>query len=254
LSKTAFTRADLLGLVAALLLLAALAFPALARVTGKSLIAQCAANLQHYDLALQIYGNEYGDYLPGNVPANWAWDLSDSAIYALGNCGLTPASIYCPAALTRMQEQDILPMVLKWQEEGYCQTGYANTFPGNNSFSTFGSWDLSTNVNSTLSAAQVKDADGSAFPVCPSARPLIADATVTLLASAPPAPLPYSVMRTYSWSGLVAGMYPYLTDHLNGTLPSGGNIGMLDGHVEWRPFTNMLPRAGGAGSPPTFFW
>jgi prepilin-type processing-associated H-X9-DG protein len=36
-------------------------------------------------------------------------------------------------------------------------------------------------------------------------------------------------------------------------IPLGGNVGMLDGHVEWRDFTNMLPRAGGSGSP-YFFW
>jgi prepilin-type processing-associated H-X9-DG protein len=27
---------------------------------------------------------------------------------------------------------------------------------------------------------------------------------------------------------------PHRTSHLNGTMPVGGNLGMLDGHVEWR--------------------
>jgi prepilin-type processing-associated H-X9-DG protein len=41
---------------------------------------------------------------------------------------------------------------------------------------------------------------------------------------------------------------------LNGLIPLGGNVGMLDGHVEWRNFTNMLPRAGSGASAPFFFW
>jgi hypothetical protein len=29
---------------------------------------------------------------------------------------------------------------------------------------------------------------------------------------------------------------------------------MLDGHVEWRDFTNMLPRAGGVNGEAFFYW
>ena len=32
---------------------------------------------------------------------------------------------------------------------------------------------------------------------------------------------------------------PYRTSHLSGRMPAGGNIGMLDGHVEWRQFGQM---------------
>ena len=58
-----FTRLDLLAILVALALLAALALPAPGHATGKTTIAQCAANLQQYDLALQIYGNENQDNL-----------------------------------------------------------------------------------------------------------------------------------------------------------------------------------------------
>ncbi len=33
--------------------------------------------------------------------------------------------------------------------------------------------------------------------------------------------------------------------------PYGGNIGMLDGHVEWRPFDDMEERY---NTNPCFFW
>ena len=39
--------------------------------------------------------------------------------------------------------------------------------------------------------------------------------------------------------------------HLNGKLPSGGNLGMLDGHVEWRKFPAMHVRT---VQGPYFWW
>ena len=72
----AFTRVDLLALLASMALLLFIVLPALGRVTGKTTIAQCAANLEQYDLALQIYGNENQDILPNFPGGNWVWDAS----------------------------------------------------------------------------------------------------------------------------------------------------------------------------------
>jgi prepilin-type processing-associated H-X9-DG protein len=64
-------------------------------------------------------------------------------------------------------------------------------------------------------------------------------------------------MLTYNWSSINGGYVydgqpkPHLSAHLNGLIPLGGNIGMLDGHVEWRNFTNMQARADGT---PYFYW
>jgi prepilin-type processing-associated H-X9-DG protein len=41
---------------------------------------------------------------------------------------------------------------------------------------------------------------------------------------------------------------------MNARIPSGGNVAMLDGHVEWRPFASMLPRVPGASPTPVFWW
>ena len=58
-------------------------------------------------------------------------------------------------------------------------------------------------------------------------------------------------MQTYNWIGLI-NTYNYATSHMdNAKLPAGVNIGMIDGHVEWRSFISkyVQPRAGDAGSP-----
>jgi prepilin-type processing-associated H-X9-DG protein len=44
---------------------------------------------------------------------------------------------------------------------------------------------------------------------------------------------------------------PHTSPHLIGNLPAGGNLGMLDGHVEWRKFQDMQIRS---ASGPFFWW
>ena len=43
----------------------------------------------------------------------------------------------------------------------------------------------------------------------------------------------------YQIGGRAAG---HGTSHRNGDRPTGGNVGCLDGHVEWRPFDTMKSR------------
>src|SRR5437762_2737797 len=43
----------------------------------------------------------------------------------------------------------------------------------------------------------------------------------------------------------------HITAHLNGNQPAGGNLAMLDGHVEWRNFKDMQVRS---SSGPSFWW
>jgi prepilin-type processing-associated H-X9-DG protein len=52
----------------------------------------------------------------------------------------------------------------------------------------------------------------------------------------------------------IRGGFPkaHLTSHLILKLPSGGNLGMLDGHVEWRDFADMHPRT--SSGNPVFWW
>jgi prepilin-type processing-associated H-X9-DG protein len=54
----------------------------------------------------------------------------------------------------------------------------------------------------------------------------------------------------FAFNGLA---YPHICPHLDGLVPAGGNVGMLDGHVEWRPFSQMKIRTT-AGSQPFFYW
>jgi prepilin-type processing-associated H-X9-DG protein len=253
--NSALTRVDLVVLLAVLTLLAVMALPSLGRVTGKTAIAQCAANLEQYDLALQIYGGENQDNLPTINGGNWAWDAPEAYIFLVTNTGLKWTSLYCPGTSVRFTEQD------NWSLFNFGGTfgvlGYATTVPGVSTMWTtpVGSYLFSTNINATLTMQRVNNL-GTYYPVTPASRPLVADATLTPGNGVPPpaGPTLNAAMLTYNWV-VVPGGYTkhHLSPHLNGSIPLGGNVGMLDGHVEWRNFTDMLPRAGDGGDP-YFFW
>jgi prepilin-type processing-associated H-X9-DG protein len=54
----------------------------------------------------------------------------------------------------------------------------------------------------------------------------------------------------------ITGSYPMRlrTSHLDRFLPDGGNLAMLDGHVEWRVFSQMHVRTPPASGTPVFWW
>jgi len=251
----AFTRMDLLALLASLTLLLFIVLPALGRVTGKTTIAQCAANLEQYDMALQIYGGENQDNLPSSSAGNWAWDASLSYTAQIISTGVKWTSLFCPGTSARYTEQNNWVTWTNWVPSGYRSLGYTSTVPGIAGMNAVaGTYSFSTNINATLTMQRVS-VSGTYYPGTPASRPLVADATLTLVNGVPPpaGPALNAAMLTYPWVGLQAGVYYYQSAHLNGLIPLGGNVGMLDGHVEWRDFTNMLPRAGGNGNP-YFFW
>jgi len=255
---SAFTRVDLLALLVVLAVLAVIALPSLGRVTGKTAIAQCAANLEQYDLALQIYGSENQDNLPNLTGGGgyWAWDAPEAYIFFVTNTGVKWTSLYCPGTSVRFTEQDNRNL-FNWDSPQFGVLGYATTVPGVASMWTTpeGTYLFATNINATLTMQRVNNL-GTYYPVTPASRPLVADATLTPGNGVPPpaGPALNAAMLTYNWVDVPGGYIKHhLSPHLNGSIPLGGNVGMLDGHVEWRNFTNMLPRAGDGGIP-YFFW
>jgi hypothetical protein len=55
-----------------------------------------------------------------------------------------------------------------------------------------------------------------------------------------------SIPGGFQWNNMI---YPHVSPHLKGNVPSGGNLGFKDGHVDWRKFELMTPR-----TTSVFFW
>src|SRR5262249_3305330 len=120
--------------------------------------------------------------------------------------------------------------------------GYAMTFPGTASVTD-------TNENPSVIPQPIKYVT-TMLPAPPvSTRVLMADATISQ-----PGQINEVNRGANTYTGIQGGWAkPHRTSHMQGKLPSGGNVGMLDGHMEWRKFILMHPRTDPGGSP-VFWW
>lgn len=239
--RTAFTLADLVVVLATIAVLATLCLPALAGTKGQSRIAQCAGNLRQFCMALQIFGGENNDKLPVTGGGNWAWDLSWSAGNSVTQY-ISFQKLYCPGTSVRFTDQDNSNL---WNfGPGFLHVaGYVATLPG--------AQITATNQNTTLTPQKVYT--GSVYLPAPPAsqRVLVADATIS--GSYNDNHAGFVAGAKYNFVAVPGGYsVPHISPHLNGTVPAGGNLGMLDGHVQWRKFFDMDQRATVTG--PGFWW
>jgi prepilin-type N-terminal cleavage/methylation domain-containing protein/prepilin-type processing-associated H-X9-DG protein len=258
--KGGFTLIELLVVIAIIAILAALLLPALAKAKRQALKTYCLNNEHQQCLALTMYGNENREFLPDGSSGYWAWDTAYSLEGFLTNNGTTYKTWYDPGVEPRFGDADFLAL---WNFAGsYGVVGYALTLFGTPSYGGDGPWHFGTNTNQKLGITSVQDG-GNTLPVVISQRPLVGCATLCVDPGAPPAvDTGYAALNAaelaYNWTDVEGGYpihheAPHLVSPSAGSIPEGGNVGMLDGHVEWRRFQLMLPRAGGNGDPMFFY-
>ena len=203
---------------------------------------QCASNLQQFTLAMTMLANENDDKFPTNNVGFWAWDTVSVVGTFVEGTGCKWTVMYCPGTSPRFTE------AMNFQLYNYTVNfrvlGYVNTLPGSSGVHP-------TNQNATLVPAPVSTAPFAALPApLPADRVLLADATISDAGQNNEAQ-----RNTYNYTQIVGGFAgsPHFSPHLSGNIPAGGNLGMLDGHVEWRRFADMHPRSP-TPSTPTFWW
>jgi prepilin-type N-terminal cleavage/methylation domain-containing protein len=253
-----FTLIELLVVIAIIAILAAMLLPALANAKKRAVRATCMSNEKQQVVALNIYANDNKDSLPVNTTGFWAWDMPTYVQMSVVASGATKYTWYCPGTAPKFGPDDWDRL---WVYGGsYGVIGYAQTFQGTASYA--GSYI--TNLNNKLTTTTVSYSfAGNTYglPIHSSSRPLTADATLTPSTDPPLAATPVANLNTrsgYNWISVQGGYAKtHISAHLkNATVPAGGNIGMLDGHIEWKPFNNPTfnPRCGGANGDPIFYY
>jgi len=252
--SSAFTLIELLVVIAIIAILAAMLLPALSSAKDKAIRIQSLNNEKQQLVALNVYGGDYKDKVPPNVDANgnpggyWAWDMQAPVGTALVSAGTTWKTWYCPGTKSRFTDQDNQTL---WRysvnpgppESGYRVAGYAFTFPKT-------PFVADTNWNENFSRVKpIQVSFGVWKTESMSERVLLADVTMSRPGENNPSP---ATRSTYNYTDITGGFAkPHMTSHLRGRMPRGGNLGMMDGHVEWRKFERMVPRSTGG---PVFWW
>ncbi len=263
--RDAFTLIELLVVIAIIAILAALLLPALTKAKDQAVRAHCKSNERQQILAEFMYASENKDFLPNNTGATEPWDLTTTTGNYFSTGGAPYKLWYDPGTAKAFSEADYFALWNNTTPGGDGDAddppparviGYAETFFGISKYADAG-FLFSTNVNQKQNPAGISASSTPAvtLPVRPSSRVLLACATIT--GSGATASL--AQMQNFSWTSLArsfdsdipTAIKTFTSAHLaNGRLPSGGNVGMLDGHVEWRPFSQFQVRTSG----PLYFY
>ena len=243
--KGAFTLIELLVVIAIIGLLIAILIPAMSVGMEHARRSVCTSNLKQTLTALHIYAADNDGELPLGFQGHWPHDLVYSISDIIIASGGDKKTFYCPSDHTLVPGDPRL-----WQfsqrDEWFPGGGRPPLEPKtgrDNEYRITGYfWQL--DLLKTVGGRNFDNTNGGDHPPygdrrwvseIPGNYPPDMEIVTDRVFSTDPDPGASRFVLDGSWE--VHGV-TFRTNHMSNTA-DGGNIGMIDGHVEWRNFSDM---------------
>ena len=257
--REGFTLIELLVVIAIIALLMSILMPALNRVREQARRQSCAARLRQQVLSLNIYAGENDTKMPlPQTGGNWLQDVAVNTVHFMLSSGMTREMFYCPSNTNHQKYNDLF-----WSYANDSWNPKTQRFDRETSFIVSGyCFILQTRgggrptIRRYAKDSMQKEWIESTQDTQPSDRELVIDSIFGTNSTNP------NAKYGFNFGQVAGGIYGQSqvydsSSHLkNDFEPTGGNIGFLDGHGEWRPFDpeiengRAVPRYGSPG----YFW
>jgi prepilin-type N-terminal cleavage/methylation domain-containing protein/prepilin-type processing-associated H-X9-DG protein len=245
MKSRAFTLIELLVVIAIIAILMSILMPALKAVREQGRQQSCASRIRQQVLASIMYTDDNNGTLPlPKTRGNWMHDLAINTVNYMMKNGMTRAMFYCPSnGIDQRYTEYFWEFTTKWD-------GAAWVNPTETSFIISGyNYILQTTHDDR---PPIRNNENKTGPKkwCKTIREKQL-ATMELCIDATPSQKKAGAKHGLTFGEVTEGgiwsKYQIFeqANHLKtDEEPRGGNIGFLDGHLEWRRFEDMEDRYG----------